>query len=173
MEIVENLAQWQQEFKEGWLAHVHKTGQTDFSLYPKMKNTTAPAGRTIDLSNSRLMLITTTGAYLKESQHPFDAPNLLGDYSIRVYPSSTPFEALAIAHDHYNHTAINEDPQVLLPMQHLKEMISEGKIGELAPAVISFSGYQPDVARVVKEMIPEIIKVAKAQEIDAALLVPA
>ena len=173
MRIIENLEQWQQEFAEGWLAYYQETGKTDFSLYPKIKNTTSPAGRAIELSKSRLMLITTAGAYLKESQKPFDAPNLLGDYSIRIYPSSTPFEALAIAHDHYDHTAINEDPQVLLPMQHLADMVNEGKIGAVIPSVISFSGYQPDVARVVNKMIPEILKAAKAMEADAALLVPA
>jgi hypothetical protein len=173
MEVVENLKQWQQEFEEGWLAHLRATGQTDFSRYAKIKNTTAPAGRAIDLSQSRLMLITTAGTYLKESQEPFDAPNPLGDYSIRTYPLSTPFEALAVAHNHYDHTAINQDPQVLLPMQHLADMVNEGKIGALASAVVSFSGYQPDVARVVYELIPEIIRVVKAQEIDAALLVPA
>jgi hypothetical protein len=39
--------------------------------------------------------------------------------------------------------------------------------------VISFSGYQPDVVRVVNELIPAVVEAAKAEQVDAALLIPA
>ena len=173
MKIVENLEQWQQEFEQGWLAHFQATGEFDWKSYAKIKNKSVPGTRGIDLSKSRLMLISTAGAYLKDSQQPFDASNPLGDYTLRLFPASTPFEAIAYAHDHFDHTAVNQDPQVLLPLRHLEGMVAEGKIGEIAPTVISFSGYQPDVVRVVNEMTPEILEVATTKEIDAALLVPA
>ena len=119
------------------------------------------------------MFITTAGAYLADAQQPFDAPNPLGDYTIRQFPVDTPFEALAYAHEHYNHTDVNADPQVLLPLRHLEQMVAEGKIGELAPSVISFSGYHPDIVRVVNKLTPAILDVAKAEKPDAVLLVPA
>ena len=173
MEIVENLAQWQQDFEQGWLAHLQTTGEFDWKRYAKIKNNSVPGTPGIDLSKSRLMLISTAGGYLKESQEPFDAPNPLGDYTLRLFPASTPFEVIAYAHDHYDHTAVNQDPQVLLPLRHLEDMVAEGKIGELMPTVISYSGYQPNVVRVVKELIPQILDVTKAKEPDAILLVPA
>jgi len=173
MKIVENIAQWQQEFEQGWLAHFQATGEFNWKSYAKIKNKSVAGTPGIELSKSRLMLISTAGAYLKDSQQPFDAPNPLGDYTIRLFPASTPFEALAYAHDHFDHTAVNQDPQVLIPLRHLQDMVTEGKIGEIASTVISFSGYQPDVVRVVNEMIPEILGVAKAEKTDAALLVPA
>ena len=52
-------------------------------------------------------------------------------------------------------------------------MVTEGAIGELAPSMVSFMGYQPDVSRVVDEMIPAILEVARAEGAQAALLVPA
>ncbi len=173
MEIVENLSEWEATFRSNWLAHFNETGQTDWSQYNRPNNKTAPAGPGIDLSQSRLALISTAGAYLRHSQEPFDAPNLLGDYTIRLFPTASPFSDLAYAHDHYDHTAVNEDPQVLLPLRHLEDMVAEGAIGELAPSVTSFSGYEPDVKRVVDELIPAILEAARAEEIDAALLVPA
>ncbi len=173
MRILENLEEWQRDFEQGWLKFFQETGQFDWKNYARIKNSEAPAGPGVDLSKSRLMLITTSGAYLPASQAPFDAPHPIGDYSIRTFSSSTPFEQIAYAHDHFDHTDVNEDPQVLLPLKHLKDMVEEGAIGELTPSVISFSGYHPDVGQVVNNMIPEILAVAKAEAIDAALLVPA
>jgi hypothetical protein len=173
MKILEDLKQWRAEFEQGWLAHHQNTGGFDWKLYNRPKNKAAPGGRGLDLSQSRLALIPSAGAYLQASQEPFDAENALGDYTVRLFPSSTPFEALAYAHTHYDHTAVNDDPQVLLPLRHLEDLVQEGVIGELAPSVISFSGYLPEVDRTIGELIPRIVEAAKAEEIDAALLVPA
>ena len=104
-------------------------------------------------------------------QQPFDASNPVGDYTIRVFPPDTPFDHLAYAHEHYDHTAINTDPQVLLPLGHLREMVVNGKIGALT-SVVSFMGYQPDVSRLLDETIPAILQVAKEEQVTAALLVP-
>lgn len=173
VEILEDLSGWEAEFEAGWLAHYKETGGFNWKIYNRPRNTTAPQGSGIDLAHSRLALISTAGGYLRDDQTPFDAENDLGDYTLRLFPSSTPFEAIAYAHTHYDHTAVEADPQVLLPLRHLENMVAGGKIGELAPSVISFMGYQPDVRRVVNELIPEIMAVAKAEKIDGALLVPA
>lgn len=175
MKILENLEQWQTEYEQGWLAHYRKTGEMDFkNLYNRPKNKTAPAGPGINLARSRLALISSAGGYLRESQEPFSTDRAaLGDYTIRQFPSSIPLDALAFAHVAYDHRAVNEDPQVLVPLRHLEDLVNEGVIGELAPSVISFCGWQPDVVRTVNELIPAIMKAAKAEEIDAALLVPA
>ena len=175
MKILEDLEQWQAEYEQGWLAHYRKTGEMDWkNLYNRPKNKIAPSGPSIDLSQSRLMFISSAGAYLGEEQEPFSTNRAeLGDYSIRTFPSSTPLEALAYAHVAYDQTAVNEDPQVLLPLRHLDDMVNEGIIGEVAPSVVSFCGWQPNVVQTINEMIPAIVEAAKTEEVDAALLVPA
>ena len=85
----------------------------------------------------------------------------------------TPFERIAFAHEHYDHTAVTTDPQVLLPLQHLQDMVAESKIGSLTGSVVSFSGYQPDVSRILDELIPLILTAVHAQDARGALLVPA
>ena len=125
------------------------------------------------MSACRLLFISTAGGYLRGEQEPFDAANDLGDYSLRLFPTDTPFERIDYAHDHYDHTAVTADPQVLLPLRHLQNMVDEGKIGALAPTVINFSGYMPNVERIIMETIPAIIAVAQAEQADGALLVPA
>ncbi len=172
MELLEDRAAWEAAFRTGWLAHYARTGTTDFAQYVRPKNTVAPSGPGVDLSRSRLLLISSAGGYLPNQQPPFDAANPLGDYSIRCIPSDTPPTALAFAHEHYDHTAVNADPQVLIPLGHLAELAAAGRIGALTPHMISFMGYQPDVGRVLDELIPAVVDAARAEQAQAALLVP-
>ncbi len=172
MDILEHREAWLTTYQQGWLAHFQQTGEMDWKLYQRPKNASAPSGPGIDMSNRRLMLISSAGGYLRDEQAPFDASNPLGDYTIRTFASHTPFDALAYAHEHYDHTAVNADPQVLLPLRHLADLVADGMIGALTPSVVSFMGYQPDATRVVDELIPAIVAVAQAEQAGAALLVP-
>jgi hypothetical protein len=172
LSIVENPLEWLKSFQQGWLAHFEKTGESDWKAYTRPHNNFTPSGPGVNLAESRLFLISSSGGYLPNDQEPFDETNILGDYSIRVIPSNTPLSAIKFAHTHYDHKYVDADPQVLLPLKHLEDMVDEGKIGEIAPVFISFSGYQPNVIRVVKEIVPAIIKVAKEHQVQAALLVP-
>jgi hypothetical protein len=172
MEIHENHAAWVKAFQEGWLKKFQETGSLDWTMYVRPSNQMPITGPGINLSSSRLALISSTGGYLPASQAPYDASNPLGDYTLRLFPSDTPFDQLAFAHEHYDHTAVNADPQVLLPLVHLQDMVREGKIGALT-SVVSLMGYQPDVSRVLHETIPAVLQAMKAEQADAALLVPA
>jgi len=172
MNIIDNREQWHNEFNAGWLAHFQETGEADWKLYPRIHNSPISTRPGLELSRSRLGLISTAGGYLHAHQPPFDAANPLGDYSIRTFSIDIQFSELAYAHDHFDHAAVDSDPQVLLPLEHLKDIEREGVIGTLAPDVISFMGYQPDATRVVDEMIPIIVEHTKQQGWDAALLVP-
>lgn len=172
MEILEDRAGWEATFRESWLAHYERTGTTDFKQYNRPKNSAAPTGPGVDLARSRLVLISSAGAYVPASQRPFDAANPLGDYTVRLVPFGTPFAEIAYAHDHYDHTAVDADPQVLVPFEHLAAMVEAGTIGSMAPSMVSFMGYQPDVGRVLDELIPAIKAAVQAEQADAALLVP-
>lgn len=171
MEIHENHDSWARAFQERWLAEFQRTGSCNWNIYERPRNQTPIPGPGIDLAPSRLMLISSAGGYVPGMHAPFDASNPLGDYTIRVFSPDTSFGQLAYAHEHYDHTAVNADPQVLLPLGHLRAMAAEGKIKELT-AVVSFMGYQPDISRVLDETIPAVIQATQDEKADAALLVP-
>ncbi len=173
MDIVENLDAWGEAYENGWLADLQANETPNYKIYQRAKNSAAPAGPEIDLAQRRLLFISSAGGYLGDSQEPYNTENLLGDYSIRRIAVDTPFEQIAYAQTHYDHTAVNTDPQVLLPLQHLQDMVAEGIIGELYPDMISFHGYQPDVRRIVNETIPAIRAAIRGEKIDGVLLVPA
>lgn len=172
MEILENRSAWFNEYKTGWLKHYQETGEINWKLYKRPRNSQAPGLPGIDLSQTRLVLISTAGAYLRASQQPFDAADDLGDYTLRRIPSHTPFNEIAYAHDHYDHTAVDADPQVLLPLRHLETLVEAGVIRDIAPDVISFMGYQPESTRVIDHLFPQILDAVQAQAATGALLVP-
>jgi D-proline reductase (dithiol) PrdB len=172
MEILEKRNEWETTFTQGWLRHYKETGTINWELYNRPNNKVAPTGKGITLSQSRLLLITSAGAYLPATQGSFDAENDLGDYTIRRFPVTTAPAQIAFAHTHYDHTAVNADQQVLLPLGHLHDLVAEGVIGSLAPEVISFMGYQPDITQVLDETIPATLAAAKEMQAEAALLVP-
>jgi len=172
LSIVEQPMEWLEAFQDNWLAHLEKTGEANWSVYSRVSNKFTPSGKAVRLSESRLLFISSVGAYLPGSQDPFDEFNPLGDYSTRLIPSSTPFDEIDYANAQIDLSAVQQDPQTLLPLEHLHRLVEKGKLGELAPEFISFNGYHPHAIRVVKELIPSILKTAKRHQVNAALLVP-
>jgi hypothetical protein len=172
MTVLDDRAAWEADFRAGWLAHYEASGEKDWKRYNRPRNETTVAGPGVDLATSRLLLISSAGGYLAGEQEPFDAANVMGDYTIRSFPSATPLDRIVYAHDHYDHTAVNEDAQVLVPLRHLGALVVEGHVGALTPNMISFMGYQPLVTRVLDELIPAIVATAQAEGAQAALLVP-
>jgi hypothetical protein len=172
MEVVENLAKWNNNYQNGCLENFAKTGKIIWNKYAYVKNTTSPVSTGIDPARSKLLFISSAGGYLPNQDKPFDASNVLGDYSVRKIPITAEFNEIDFAHEHYDTEAVRFDAQVLLPFKHLQKLADEKIIGELCETTVHFMGYQPDLHRVVTEMIPEILEIAKQQKATAALLVP-
>jgi hypothetical protein len=172
MEILENHDEWFQDFEAHWLAHFYAAGDIDWKLYHYSVNSEFPEAPPLKLSESKLLLVTSSGAYLHHSQEPFDAANKLGDYQIRKFDSETPFEKIDYSHEHYDQSYVRQDPQVLLPLQHLENLAVTRVIGKIAPEVVSFMGYQPNVSRVIDITIPEVVSLAQENQVDGVFLVP-
>lgn len=172
MAVLENKSEWREHFRENWLAQLEEHGVTNWEIYKHPRNERAPGVAGVELRKSRLLLITSAGAYLRDEQEPFDEPNLHGDYTLRTFSATTPFSALAYAHGHYDPTMIREDAQVGIPLDHLEGMVDAGQLGAIAPTVVSFMGYQPNSARVVEEFVPQVVSEAREAGADAALLAP-
>lgn len=173
MEILERPLEWLRDFQSGWLSHFEKTGIADWSLYTYPTNYLAPASKGVDLAHSRVLLISTAGAYYPAVQRPFNCDNPLGDYTIRIVPSAVPLESMVFGHPGVNQAYVEKDPEVLLPLEHLRSLVEEKYIGSLAPIFITLCGVQPHAIRVVKELIPNILKVAKEYQVQAAMIIPA
>ncbi len=121
------------------------------------------------MKESKVALIGTGGIYIKGEQEPF---NTDGDTSYRVIPSSTPAERLAISHTHYDTTGADTDPNVVFPIDRLREMAAEGMIGSVADTAYGLMGYivRDDVEVLLNETAPEIAGRIAAEGVDAAII---
>lgn len=133
------------------------------------------------LRSAKFGLITSGGLYLKEFQQPFDIEREIvepgwGDPGFRVIPSSTRQEDIAVSHLHINTTDIEADFNILLPINRMKELVDEGRIGALAEAHYAFMGYQgypPDSSAWESEHGPQVAHAFLNDGVDCVLLTPA
>lgn len=125
------------------------------------------------LSQSQISVV-TTAAFFRPDQKPFDESIRGGDYSFREIPADTDLSALGIAHksDAFDHQGIEYDKNLALPLDRLRELAAEGKIGGVAPRHFSLMGSIPAPARLLKITAPEIIRKLSEDRTDAVLLTP-
>jgi D-proline reductase (dithiol) PrdB len=119
-----------------------------------------------------LALISSAGAYIKGTDS-FDTNALDGDISFREIPAEIESEELAFAVRGYDPTAVQQDVNAQLPLTRLFEFESNGIIGQLNAVFWSFAGFIPNAARLVDEMLPNLIERLNRYEVQAALLIPA
>ena len=125
------------------------------------------------LSKARVALITTAGYYLP-SQEPFERSFRHDDCSYREIPGQTPVDTLLIGHssDAFDHSGIESDRNLALPLDRLRELVEEGILGEAAPRHFSIMGSIIAPGRLISESGPEIAAKLRRDAVDAVLLVP-
>ncbi len=121
------------------------------------------------LSECRIGMMSTSGAYVKGQQAYF----YKDDTSTRAIPKLTPKDDIHFSHITENYLENpRKDPDCIVPLTALRRLEDEGVIGELAPNVFSCMGGVYSQRRVNEELLPELLANFRAQEIDAAFLVP-
>jgi len=126
------------------------------------------------LSAMTLGLVTTAGIHLK-AQVPFDMVDPDGDPSFRVIPFDARRDDLAITHKYYDHSAADRDINVVLPLDRMRELRAEARIGGIAASVYSFMGHidGPHLKSLMEETAPEVARLLKRDGADAVILTPA
>ena len=125
------------------------------------------------LKEARIALITTAGFYLP-SQKPFDRSFRHDDCSYREIPWGTRVETLEIGQssDAFDHSGIEADRNLALPLDRLRELVKAGVVGEAAPRQFSIMGSLIAPARLISDSGPEIARILKEDSVDAVLLAP-
>jgi D-proline reductase (dithiol) PrdB len=158
--------------------------QSEHPDYSFVKNEEIPwTDLKVDLFEARVALVTTVGVHVKD-QKPFSispeevAPELAqfnfrekGDPSIRLIPASVDAGELWIAHPYLDVSGVEEDVNVVFPLERLQELVEENLIGEVAPQHISFMGYAPDPAD-LESAAKEAVEHLKEEQVDVVVLTP-
>ena len=124
------------------------------------------------LAESTVVLIASGGAY-REGQVAFHWKD---DTGIRRIPTSEPATDIRVTHFAYDLVPAREDPNIVFPVDRLRELVDLGVIGGLAPTAIGCMGGIYSARRTVEELAPavvaEVLAMRDAGEVDVALLVP-
>lgn len=117
------------------------------------------------LSDCKVAFITAGGIH-KKDQEPFDTS---GDYSFRAIESDTPTSQLMVTHGGFDNSDINKDPNAMLPLDRLHELVEEGFIASLSSTMFGFMGGGGNVEKFQKETGPEIARRLKEEGVDIVL----
>ena len=120
------------------------------------------------LGDARVGLVASGGIY-RRGQVAF---HYRDDFSFRVIASDTPMAELRATHFAYDLTDARVDPNVVFPIDPLRQLVKEGVIGELAEHALTFMGGIYSSRRVCDELAPQLKDCLLAQQIDVLLLVP-
>lgn len=125
------------------------------------------------LAASTGALITSGGVHLR-SQKPFDMENPEGDATYREIPGDVAREDLTITHKYYNHTAADQDLNVIFPLDRFRELAAKGVIGGVAPRHFGFMGHieGAELVRLQQETAPEVAAKLREDGVDFAFLTP-
>lgn len=137
------------------------------------------------LAESKLALLTSSGHFVDgDDPKPFGIENISQEElmsrlmdllkeapTLSAIPVDTPPEKLRVRHVGYDMRAVRVDPNVAFPLDRLRELASEKLYGELASPAYSFMGACAQT-RLLKRNGPEWVERMKAENIEAALLVP-
>jgi D-proline reductase (dithiol) PrdB len=120
------------------------------------------------LAESRVGLIASGGIY-REGQTAF---HYRDDCSFREIPTDVDVEDLRITHFAYDQTDARTDPNVVFPIEALRDAERQGRIGALAARAWTFMGGIYSQRRVRDLLAPALAERAEADGLDAVLLVP-
>jgi D-proline reductase (dithiol) PrdB len=114
--------------------------------------------------------IVSTGGVHQASQEPFSLFVEQGDWSSRRLPGDVEVRDLVFSHTHYDTRDAERDPNVMFPIERLRELASEGFIGQVAPLHFGFMGFIPNPKHLAGETAPAAARELAAVGADVALL---
>jgi D-proline reductase (dithiol) PrdB len=106
-----------------------------------------------ELSTATVTLVSSTGVHLAD-QEPFPTEDP-GDISYRLIPGDTPASVLRIAHQHYDHSEADRDPNIVYPIDSLRELAREGFIAAVSGTNYSY-GFTSRLRELYAKTFPEI-----------------
>jgi D-proline reductase (dithiol) PrdB len=97
-----------------------------------------------------------------------------GDPSYRELDATTLFADFVITHDYYNHSDADKDPNIILPLDRLKELVNEKVLGSIGATHYSFMGHidGPHIDTLLKRTAVQVAEKLRADGVNIVLLTP-
>lgn len=173
-------ASWIPEFSakyDAWVPHglplirAHQYAEA-FKTYPFPAFDQAPwTPLGSPLTAARLGVVTTAGVYRPGIDVPF-ADTEEGDPRVLEVPADAELRDLDVSHSHIPQEVARADMNVVLPLDHLRDLIRQRTLGGLAPRVFSIVGYRTRAHDVAQETATRIAAGMAEDGVSLALVVP-
>jgi D-proline reductase (dithiol) PrdB len=128
---------------------------------------TTPWANPPPIANARIAIISTAGL-----QRQGDRPFSVDSSDFRLIPGDTPAADLAMSHisTNFDRTGFQEDANVVLPLDRLRNLAAQGEVGSVASVHYSFMGATHPAK--MESTARHLAGLLKQDAIDIALLVP-
>jgi len=125
------------------------------------------------LADCRVALVSSAGL-VAPGQERYDSRVRGGDWSWREIPGDVDVQSLTEHHrsDSWDHSGVESDRNMGMPLDPLRELAAEGAIGEVAPRHVSVMGSITAPGRFVRDTVPEIVDALRCDRVDVAVMVP-
>jgi D-proline reductase (dithiol) PrdB len=106
-----------------------------------------------DLSTAIVTLVSATGVFAP-GQEPFPEEDP-GDITFRVIDGAMETSALQITHHHYDHSEADKDPNIVYPLDTLRELAAEGFIAAINDKHYSY-GFTTRLRELYETTFPDL-----------------
>lgn len=120
------------------------------------------------LADATVAIVSTAGLHRRD-----DPPFNIGAVDYRILPADVDFGDVTLSHisANFDRSAFQQDPNIMFPLDRLREMEAAGEIGGVSTWHYSFMGAQPNHEALI-ETGEEVGRLLAADGVDVALLIP-
>ncbi len=125
------------------------------------------------LGESRVALVTSAGLRL-ESHAPYDRGLSSGDTTFRELSNDVDLKTLIEDHKSsaFDHSGVAADANLAFPIERFRELVGQGKIGELNHRHFSFMGSIIGPETLISETAPAVAELLVEDKVDCVFLTP-
>ena len=117
------------------------------------------------LEDATVCIVSTAGVRTKDDP-PF---NTEGDTSWRVIPAEAEGKDLRYDDSHYDHACVDRDMNCVFPLDRVRELAAEGRVGGLTARHFSL-GYSQALRELRERTIPDLVREIDRERPAAVLL---
>jgi D-proline reductase (dithiol) PrdB len=117
------------------------------------------------LEEAQICLVSTAGIRAADDK-PFDTE---GDTSWRVIPGTATSKDLRYDDTHYDHACVDADLNCVFPIDRMRELAAEGRVGGLTERHFSL-GFSTALRDMRERTVPELARLVDKARPDAVLL---
>ena len=149
--------------------------RTFVKMYKWQQVDPVPWASPIGLLKDSLVGLVVMACMTLPDQPPFEAERPENDASMRIVPSETDPCTLVNTYpgQGFDHSGLQLDANLLIPLDRLRDMERAGLIGGIAPRTVSLCGHITKPQRLIEETAPQIASLFAEDLADVVLLVPA